>query len=46
MHSRNPLELAEGRQKNTTNKCDSDRIKCLKIMKQYAPMWELLIEVL
>ena len=43
-HSRHSLKLAEGRQKNTTNKSDSDRIKCLKIMKQYAPMWELLLK--
>lgn len=43
-HSRHSLELAKSRQKNTTNKSDFDRIKCLKIMKQYAPMWELLLK--
>ncbi|WP_198507835.1 hypothetical protein [Bacillus sp. FJAT-45037] len=42
-HSERSLELAKGREKNTTNKSDSDRIKFLKIKKQYAPMWELLL---
>ncbi|MFD6207119.1 hypothetical protein [Peribacillus sp. NPDC060253] len=44
MYSKHSLELARGRQKNTTNNSDIDRIKCLKIMTQYAPMWELLLK--
>ena len=44
MHSERSLELANGRQKNITNTSDSDRVKSLKIMKQYAPMWELLLK--
>lgn len=43
-YSERSLELAKGREKNKTNKSDTDRIKCLKIMKQYAPMWELLLK--
>ena len=43
MHSERSIELANGRQKNITNTSDSDRVKSLKIMKQYAPMWELLL---
>lgn len=43
MHSEHSLELAKGREQNTSNKSDSDRIKCIKIMKHYAPMWELLL---
>ncbi|ARK24157.1 hypothetical protein SporoP37_05300 [Sporosarcina sp. P37] len=37
------LELAREREKNITNVSDTDRVKNLKIMKQYAPMWELLL---
>ncbi|MGW6297985.1 hypothetical protein [Peribacillus butanolivorans] len=44
LQSKHSLELAKGREKNTANKSDSDRIKCIKIMKQYAPMWELLLK--
>ncbi|MDM5257058.1 hypothetical protein [Bacillus toyonensis] len=44
MHSKHSLELAKGREMNTTNKSDTARVKCLKIMKQYAPMWELLLK--
>lgn len=44
MQGKHLLELAKGREKNTSNKSDSDRIKCIKIMKQYAPMWELLLK--
>ena len=44
IHSERSLELANGRQKNITNTSDSDRVKSLKIMKQYAPMWELLLK--
>ncbi|MGG1846186.1 hypothetical protein ABDI32_01950 [Bacillus wiedmannii] len=43
-YSEHSLELAKDRQKNTTNKSDSSRIKCLKIMKQYSPMWEQLLK--
>lgn len=41
--SKHSLELAKGREKNTSNSSDSDRVKCLKVMMQYAPMWELLL---
>lgn len=44
MHSEHSLELARGRQKNTTNNSDLNRIKCLKIMKQYDSMWEILLK--
>lgn len=44
MHSQHSLVLAKGREMNTTNKSDTARVKCLKIMKQYAPMWELLLK--
>lgn len=43
LQSKHSLELAKGREKNTSNNSDSNRIKFLKIMKQYAPMWELLL---
>ncbi|WP_179290041.1 hypothetical protein [Niallia circulans] len=43
MHSKHSLELAKCREKNTSNTSDSNRVKCLKIMMQYAPMWELLL---
>ena len=43
-HSERSLELAKEREKNITNTSDSDRVKALKIMKQYAPMWELLLK--
>ncbi|MBT2278852.1 hypothetical protein J7E51_12850 [Priestia megaterium] len=43
MQSNHSLELAKGREKNTSNMFDSDRVKFLKILKQYAPMWELLL---
>jgi len=42
--SNHSLELAKGRQRNTYNKSDTDRIQYLKIMQQYAPMWELLMK--
>ncbi|MCB5903112.1 hypothetical protein LIV42_12650 [Bacillus cereus] len=44
MHGERSLELAKVRQENNTNKSDSSRIKCLKILKQYAPMWEQLLK--
>ncbi|MCP1160419.1 MULTISPECIES: hypothetical protein [Bacillus] len=44
LQSKHSLKLAKGREKNITNNSDSNRIKCLKIMKQYAPMWELLLK--
>ena len=37
------LELAKEREKNVANVSDTDRIKVLKIMKQYVPMWELML---
>ena len=37
------LELAKEREKNITNVSDTDRVKNLKVMKQYVPMWELLL---
>jgi hypothetical protein len=43
-HGKRSLQLAKEREKNTTNSSDSDRVKCLKIMKQYAIMWELLLK--
>lgn len=43
-YSERSLELAKRREKNTSNRSDSDRVKALKIMKQYAPIWELLLE--
>jgi len=43
-YSQRSLKLAIEREKNITNKSDSDRVKSLKIMKQYAPMWELLLK--
>ncbi|MBY0210635.1 MULTISPECIES: hypothetical protein [Priestia] len=43
-YSQRSLKLAKGREKNITNISDSDRVKCLKIMKQYAPMWNLLLK--
>lgn len=46
LQSKHSLKLAKGREKNITNNSDSNRIKCLKIMKQYAPMWELLLKYL
>ncbi|KPB04723.1 hypothetical protein [Bacillus sp. CHD6a] len=44
MQSKHSLELAKGREKNISNNSDSNRVKCLKIMKQYAPVWELLLK--
>lgn len=44
LQSKHSLEIAKGREKNISNNSDSNRIKCLKIMKQYAPMWELLLK--
>ncbi|PGT87511.1 hypothetical protein COD17_15650 [Bacillus thuringiensis] len=44
MHSKRSWELAKGREINTNNKSDTARVKCLKIMKQYAPIWELLLK--
>jgi hypothetical protein len=44
MQGKHSLELAKRREKNISNNSDSNRVKCLKIMKQYAPMWELLLE--
>jgi hypothetical protein len=44
MQSKHSLDLAKGREKNISNNSDSNRIKCLKIMKQYALMWELLLK--
>lgn len=43
-YSERSLELAKGREKNTSNKSDTDRIKYLKKMNQYTPMWELLLK--
>ncbi|WP_068776977.1 hypothetical protein [Paenibacillus sp. FJAT-26967] len=43
-HSKRSLELAEKRQKNTSNRSDTDRIRRLKQMQHYAPMWEVLLE--
>ncbi|MGJ9383884.1 hypothetical protein [Salipaludibacillus sp. CF4.18] len=43
-YSEHSLELALGREKNTTNRFESDRIRSIKILKQYAPMWELLLK--
>ncbi|WP_404323942.1 hypothetical protein LG298_09805 [Cytobacillus firmus] len=43
-YSERSVELAKGREKNKDNKSDTDRVKSLKIMKQYAPMWELLLK--
>ncbi|MEW4239331.1 hypothetical protein Q0N51_10135 [Priestia megaterium] len=43
-YSQRSLKLAKGREKNITNTTDSDRVKCLKLMKQYAPMWDLLLK--
>lgn len=42
-YSERSLELAKEREKNITNTSDSHRVKFLKIMKQYASMWELLL---
>ncbi|MGF9881261.1 hypothetical protein ABEX39_26500 [Bacillus albus] len=44
IHGERSLELAKVRQENNTNKSDSSRIKCLKILEQYAPMWEQLLK--
>ncbi|MFS0596663.1 hypothetical protein AB1L16_07950 [Peribacillus frigoritolerans] len=44
MQSKRSLELARKREKNTCNTSDSDRVKSIKIMKQYVRMWELLLE--
>lgn len=44
IQSKHSLELAKGREKNISNNSDSNRVKCLKIMKQYAPMWEVLLK--
>lgn len=44
MYSEHSLELAKRREHNITKKSDTDRVKCLKIMKHYAPMWELLLK--
>ncbi|MBG9444031.1 hypothetical protein [Cytobacillus firmus] len=43
-YSERSLELAKVREKNKDNKSDTDRVKSLKIMKQYAPMWGLLLK--
>ncbi|MEM1503413.1 hypothetical protein RG959_08310 [Domibacillus sp. 8LH] len=42
-HSRRSLELAKGRQQNKHNISDSHRVKCIKILNQYVPMWEQLL---
>jgi len=42
--SKHSLELAMGRERNTSNSSDSDRVKRLKATMQYAPMWEILLE--
>ncbi|MGD6848820.1 hypothetical protein [Rossellomorea aquimaris] len=44
LQGKHSLKLAKEREKNISNNSDSNRIKCLKIMKQYAPMWEVLLE--
>ncbi|MEI2444065.1 hypothetical protein V8V73_26270, partial [Priestia megaterium] len=43
MHSKHSLELAMCRERNCNNSSDSDRVKYLKIMNQYTPMWEVLL---
>jgi hypothetical protein len=43
IQSMRSLELAQNREMNIFNKSDSERIQLLKIMKQYAQMWELLL---
>ncbi|MGG1630320.1 hypothetical protein [Rossellomorea sp. NRS-1567] len=43
-HSERSLKLSKEREKNTTNRSDSDRVKSLKTLKQYAPMWEVLLQ--
>lgn len=43
IQSNHSLALAKIREINTSNKSDSHRVKCLKILKQYAPMWEMLL---
>ncbi|WP_066065282.1 hypothetical protein [Neobacillus soli] len=44
MQSKHSLKLAKDREKSISNMSDSNRIKCLKIMKQYVPMWDLLLK--
>lgn len=39
LQSKHSLQLAQEREKNTTNASDTSRIKHLKVMKQYASIW-------
>ncbi|PAF37836.1 hypothetical protein CHH58_06490 [Terribacillus saccharophilus] len=40
LQNKHSLLLAKKREKNTTNSSDTNRIKHLKVMKQYAPIWK------
>lgn len=44
LQSKHSLKLAKNRELNTSNTSDSDRVKYLKIVKQYTPIWELLLK--